>query len=116
MMQKDVALPKRRKNIWRRLRQAPLTSYEWLELEVRAIDVAVQMHEAREVHNAGRPEHLPVLQFEHRLQALNDLAVCVGFNLQSNRIAFAPVMQLRANRFKYAARLFFLKIEVAVAS
>ncbi len=88
---------------------------EGLELEVRAADVVVEEHQAGEVDRAVAAKDLVLVQLEVDAQALDDLRMGAGFDLQADGIALAAVVELDADGFQQGARFFFLEVEVGVA-
>ncbi len=63
----------------------------------------------------GSTKYLELIQLEVEAQAIDDLGIGILLNLHAHRIAFAAVVEFGADAFEQAARLFFLKVEVAVA-
>ena len=88
---------------------------EGRELEVGALDVAIEEHQAREVDRAVVAEDLVFIEFEVDAEAFDDLGVGAGFDFETHGIAFAAVVELDANGFKQRARFFFFEVEVGVA-
>ena len=79
------------------------------------LDVAVEEHEPREVDRAVAAEDLVFVELEVDAQALDDLGIGAGLDLQAHGVALAAVVQLDADGFKQRARFFFLEVEVGVA-
>jgi len=57
-------------------------------------------------------KHLPWIEPEIRLQAIDDLAIRSHFNLHSNGRAFAAPVKLIINGIKKTARFFFFQIRL----
>ncbi len=115
MMQQHVALAKRFEQILLALGNAPLARHKGLKLQLRTIDLAVQVREPRKIDRAAGAKNLPFLQFENIAQAVDDFAVGSGFDFQPHGVALVPVVQLRPHRFQNAPRFLFLQIKIAVA-
>ena len=85
------------------------------ELEVGAADVFVKEHEAGEVDGAFAAKDLVLVEFEVDAEALDDVRVCAGLDLEADGVAFAAVVELDADGFKERAGFFFFEVEVGVA-
>ena len=88
---------------------------EGRELEVGALHVVVEEHEAREVDGPVAAEDLVLIELEVDAEPLDDLGIGAGFDLQADGVALAAVVELDANGFKQRARFFLLEVEVGVA-
>ena len=60
-------------------------------------------------------KHLPGIEPEIRLQAIDDLAVRSRFDFHSHGRAFAAPVKLRIDGIEKTARFLFFQIKVAVA-
>ena len=88
---------------------------EGLELQVGPLHVAVEKHQAREIHRAFAAEDLVLVELEVHAQPLDNLRIGAGFNLQAHRVALAAVVQLHADGFEQRARFFLFEVEVGIA-
>src|SRR6201998_1559164 len=88
---------------------------EGRELEVGALDVAVEKHEARQIHWSVAAEDLVFVELEVDAEAFDDFRVSAGFDFEANGIALAAVVELDADGFEQGACFFFLEVEVGIA-
>src|SRR5689334_12061186 len=115
MVQENVVPLDLLEDVCRVLRELQITTYERLELQVRAVRLVVQEHQPREIHRSFDFVNLPILQLKDSLQLRDNLCIGFALDLQSNRIALTPIVQLRANRLQQTSRFFFLKIKVRIS-
>ncbi len=115
MMQQNVAVAQLVKQVCGLAIEAEFARNERLEFEIGAGRCAVQGHDPGEIDRTLGVEDQGLIQLEIRAQAVDDLRIGVGIDLQAHGIAFAPVVQLGAHGLQQRARFFFLEVEIAVA-
>ena len=115
MVEQDVVLAQLVEDVGGLAAEMQRLGREGRELEVGPLDVAVEKHEAREIHGAIAAEDLVFVELEVDAQTLDDFRIGAGLDFEAHRIAFAAVVQLDANGFKQRARFFLLEVEVGVA-
>ncbi len=86
------------------------------EFEVGPIDDAVEVGDAGEVDLAVGAEDLPAVEVEVDAEELEHALVGAGFDFEPDDVALAAVVQLFADGLEQRAGLFFLQVEIAVAS
>ena len=93
-----------------------LTGSEALKLQVRTIGLLVYVEQPREIYRAFGGENLPCVQIKVDAQAVYNFRISIGFNFHAHSRALTPVVQFGAHCLQQIARVFFLQVEVAVAS
>src|SRR5690349_6750311 len=115
-MQQDVSLAELCKDVAATRRKPKFARNKAFELKVRALRQFVKIEKAREIHWPLGIEDLPIVELKCDLQTPHNVSVSVGINLQANHVTFTPAVELRPDRFKQIARLFFFEVQIAVAS
>ncbi len=100
MVEKNVALAQLGEDVVAAGRQAQLAGHEALVLQVRALGQFVKVEQTGEVDRAVCVEDLPVFQLEVLLQPPGNLGVNSGVNFQPHGVAFAPPVELGADRLE----------------
>ena len=115
MVEEDVAGAQVFKDVGGLAAQVQRLGREGRELQIGPLNVAVEEHHARQVHGAFAAKDLVFFQFEVDPQALDDVGVGAGFDLQAHRVALAAVVKLHADGFQQRAGLFLFEVEVGIA-
>src|SRR5438105_10146227 len=93
-----------------------LTGSEALKLQVRTVGLLVYVEQSREIYRAFGGKNLPCIQIKVAAQAVYNFGISIGFNFHAYSRALTPVVQFGTHCLQQIARIFFLKVEVAVAS
>ncbi len=115
MVEQDVAVAQLVEDVGGLAAQMQRLGREGRELQVGPLHVAVEEHQPRQIHRAIAAKDLVLVELEVHPQALDNLRIGAGFNLQAHGVALAAVVQLHANGFKQRARFFLFEVEVGVA-